>query len=78
MSTVQEPRRHRGYAGCGHRNAAASGVIEKGGLRVSVQPGGCSGFKDGLRIEDRPRMTTRRRRDWISNVLFIFLHLAAS
>ena len=27
---------------------------EKGGLRVSVQPGGCSGFKYGLLIEDEP------------------------
>lgn len=26
----------------------------KGGLRVSVQPGGCSGFKYGLLIEDVP------------------------
>src|SRR5207244_11985880 len=26
----------------------------KGGLRVSVQPGGCSGFKYGLLIEDEP------------------------
>ena len=26
----------------------------KGGLRVSVQPGGCSGFKYGLVIEDVP------------------------
>ena len=25
-----------------------------GGLRVSVQPGGCSGFKYGLLIEDKP------------------------
>ncbi len=25
-----------------------------GGLRVSVQPGGCSGFKYGLLIEDTP------------------------
>jgi len=25
-----------------------------GGLRVSVQPGGCSGFKYGLLIEDQP------------------------
>ena len=27
---------------------------EVGGLRVSVQPGGCSGFKYGLLIEDQP------------------------
>lgn len=27
---------------------------EHGGLRVSVQPGGCSGFKYGLLIEDQP------------------------
>src|SRR3954467_8293426 len=26
----------------------------KGGLRISVQPGGCSGFKYGLLIEDEP------------------------
>lgn len=26
----------------------------EGGLRVSVQPGGCSGFKYGLLIEERP------------------------
>jgi iron-sulfur cluster assembly protein len=33
----------------------AEGVsYEKGGLRVSVQPGGCSGFKYGLLIEDQP------------------------
>lgn len=33
----------------------AEGVpFEKGGLRVSVQPGGCSGFKYGLLIEDEP------------------------
>ncbi len=31
----------------------AEGVTpERGGLRVSVQPGGCSGFKYGLLIED--------------------------
>ncbi|MEW5917577.1 MAG: iron-sulfur cluster insertion protein ErpA [Gemmatimonadota bacterium] len=34
---------------------AAEGVTpEVGGLRVSVQPGGCSGFKYGLLIEDAP------------------------
>jgi iron-sulfur cluster assembly accessory protein len=27
---------------------------ETGGLRVSVMPGGCSGFKYGLNIEDAP------------------------
>jgi iron-sulfur cluster assembly accessory protein len=33
----------------------AEGVSpEVGGLRVSVQPGGCSGFKYGLLIEDQP------------------------
>jgi iron-sulfur cluster assembly protein len=33
----------------------AEGVTpELGGLRVSVQPGGCSGFKYGLLIEDQP------------------------
>ena len=33
----------------------AEGVsYEQGGLRVSVQPGGCSGFKFGLLIEDQP------------------------
>ena len=33
----------------------AEGVsYEQGGLRVSVQPGGCSGFKYGLLIEDQP------------------------
>src|SRR5918997_6286661 len=32
----------------------AEGVTaDKGGLRVSVQPGGCSGFKYGLLIEDQ-------------------------
>lgn len=33
----------------------AEGVSpDVGGLRVSVQPGGCSGFKYGLLIEDAP------------------------
>ena len=32
----------------------AEGVtVEQGGLRVSVQPGGCSGFKYSLVIEDK-------------------------
>jgi iron-sulfur cluster assembly accessory protein len=36
------------------RFMAAEGVLpEVGGLRVSVQPGGCSGFKYGLLIEDQ-------------------------
>ena len=29
-------------------------AYDQGGLRVSVQPGGCSGFKYGLLIEDEP------------------------
>ena len=33
---------------------AESVAYDKGGLRVSVQPGGCSGFKYGLLIEDEP------------------------
>ncbi|MEO8448919.1 MAG: iron-sulfur cluster assembly accessory protein [Gemmatimonadota bacterium] len=34
---------------------AAEGVSEEtGGLRVSVLPGGCSGFKYSLNIEERP------------------------
>ena len=33
----------------------AEGVTDElGGLRVSVMPGGCSGFKYGLVIEDKP------------------------
>jgi iron-sulfur cluster assembly accessory protein len=36
------------------RFMAAEGVSpDVGGLRVSVQPGGCSGFKYGLLIEDQ-------------------------
>ena len=36
------------------RFIAAEGVSpEEGGLRVSVQPGGCSGFKYSLLIEDK-------------------------
>jgi iron-sulfur cluster assembly protein len=34
---------------------AAEGLaLEQAGLRVSVLPGGCSGFKYSLNIEDRP------------------------
>lgn len=37
------------------RFMVAEGVSEEtGGLRVSVLPGGCSGFKYSLNIEDRP------------------------
>ena len=34
--------------------AAENVAAEVGGLRVSVQPGGCSGFKYSLLIEDQP------------------------
>ena len=35
---------------------AAEGVaVDQGGLRVSVLPGGCSGFKYSLNIEDQPQ-----------------------
>jgi iron-sulfur cluster assembly accessory protein len=34
--------------------AAENVAPEVGGLRVSVQPGGCSGFKYSLLIEDKP------------------------
>lgn len=34
--------------------AAENVSPEVGGLRVSVQPGGCSGFKYSLLIEDKP------------------------
>lgn len=34
--------------------AAENVAPEVGGLRVSVQPGGCSGFKYNLLIEDKP------------------------
>lgn len=38
-----------------HKFMEAEGVSEtSGGLRVSVQPGGCSGFKYGLLIEEQP------------------------
>ena len=59
MSTIQQPDVDGG------RHAGASVEVKKfmdaesvdpakGGLRVSVQPGGCSGFKYGLLIEDEP------------------------
>ncbi len=34
--------------------AAEQLTLETGGLRMSVLPGGCSGFKYGLSIEDEP------------------------
>ena len=34
--------------------AAENVTPEVGGLRVAVQPGGCSGFKYSLLIEDKP------------------------
>lgn len=34
--------------------AAENVAVETGGLRVSVLPGGCSGFKYSLNIEERP------------------------
>lgn len=57
MSTIQEPvvaiTVTPGAAAEVMRFIDAEGVSpESGGLRVSVQPGGCSGFKYGLLIED--------------------------
>ena len=59
MSTIQQPA-----VDVAVTEAAAAEVrrfmetenvsAEQGGLRVSVQPGGCSGFKYGLLIEDQP------------------------
>ncbi len=59
MSTVQQPEvtmTVTPVAGTEVRKfMAAEGVDPTvGGLRVSVQPGGCSGFKYGLLIEDQP------------------------
>ena len=34
--------------------AAENVTPEQGGLRVSVLPGGCSGFKYSLNVEDKP------------------------
>jgi iron-sulfur cluster assembly accessory protein len=58
MSTVQEPTVALVVTPVAAtevlRFMEAEGVpVEKGGLRVSVQPGGCSGFKYGLLIEDQ-------------------------
>ncbi|HTK50306.1 MAG TPA: iron-sulfur cluster assembly accessory protein [Gemmatimonadaceae bacterium] len=58
MSTVQEPTLAIVVTPVAAtevlRFMEAEGVpVEKGGLRVSVQPGGCSGFKYGLLIEDQ-------------------------
>lgn len=42
-------------AGEVHKFLAAEGVpAETAGLRISVLPGGCSGFKYSLNIEDKP------------------------
>jgi iron-sulfur cluster assembly accessory protein len=58
MSTVQEPTVALVVTPVAAtevlRFMEAEGVpVDKGGLRVSVQPGGCSGFKYGLLIEDQ-------------------------
>ena len=58
MSTVQQPSVAMsvtsGAATEVRKFMEAEGVDPaKGGLRVSVQPGGCSGFKYGLLIEDQ-------------------------
>jgi iron-sulfur cluster assembly protein len=57
MSTLQEPTVDITVtpvaAGEVRRFFEAEGVpVDVGGLRVSVQPGGCSGFKYALVIED--------------------------
>lgn len=59
MSTLQQPEIvvtvTPGAATEVKRFMEAEGVAaDVGGLRVSVQPGGCSGFKYGLLIEDQP------------------------
>ena len=58
MSTVQQPQVALTVTSVAatevRRFMEAEGVTaDKGGLRVSVQPGGCSGFKYGLLIEDQ-------------------------
>lgn len=57
MSTTQQPQLALTVTPVAaaevRRFIEAEGVTpEHGGLRVSVQPGGCSGFKYGLLIED--------------------------
>jgi iron-sulfur cluster assembly protein len=58
MSTIQQPEITMTVTPVAatevKRFMEAEGVDPaKGGLRVSVQPGGCSGFKYGLLIEDQ-------------------------
>jgi iron-sulfur cluster assembly accessory protein len=59
MSTVQQPEvvmTITPVAGTEVKRFMADEGVDPavGGLRVSVQPGGCSGFKYGLLIEDQP------------------------
>mgnify|MGYP001587704595 CR=1 FL=1 len=59
MSTLQEPEVAVVVTAVAVKEVKrfmdAEGVSpDVGGLRVSVQPGGCSGFKYGLLIEDQP------------------------
>jgi iron-sulfur cluster assembly accessory protein len=59
MSSVQQPMVVVNVtpvaAGEVKRFMQQEGVAEtQGGLRVSVQPGGCSGFRYGLLIEEQP------------------------
>ncbi len=59
MSTVQQPQLAVVVSGAATTEVKkfmdAEGVsADVGGLRVSVQPGGCSGFKYALLIEDQP------------------------
>ena len=68
MSTVQEPTVAIVVTPVAAtevlRFMEAEGVpVEKGGLRVSVQPGGCSGFKYGLLIEDQAADDDEREHD---------------
>jgi iron-sulfur cluster assembly accessory protein len=59
VSTVQQPQLAVVVSGSAtievKKFMDAEGVsADVGGLRVSVQPGGCSGFKYALLIEDQP------------------------